>query len=97
MFHKRVPTFFSKNELFTFTIIIRVHLKGYFARKQSKTDYSKIFEKMRVAAALLFVYWFVALQWKMIIKSYNFVGTGDHKVGKMVAMSIFRDCQKDKS
>ena len=72
-------------------------MKGYFARKQSKTDYSKIFEKMRVAAALLFVYWFAALQWKMIIKSYNFVGTGDHKVGKMVAMSIFRDCQKDKS
>ena len=47
---------FSKNELFTFTTIIRLHLKGYFARKQSKADYSKIFEKMRVAVALLFVY-----------------------------------------
>ena len=42
------------------------------------------------------VYWFAALQWK-IIKSYDLVGAGAHKVGKIVAIPLFWECQKDKS
>ena len=70
-----------------FIAIIRIALKAYFAWKQLKVDYSKLFEKNKIAGAVLFVSWLVKYKWKKINENYNAVGTGAHKVGKVVSFS----------
>ena len=77
LLHKTVPAFFLIMSYSFFIAIIRRALKAYFAWKQLKVDYSKIFEKKKIVGTVLFVSGLVKYKWKKIfIENYNSVGAG---------------------
>ena len=59
-------------------------MKSHFERKQSKIDYSKLFEKNKNASTVLFGSEYCAFQWEKTIENHKSVGTGAHKVEKLV-------------
>ena len=85
----------SKNELFIFIAIIRQHLKVYLHENNQKQIIQNHSKKRK--SPVRFCLLIRCTSVKKIIKSYNFVGAGAHKVGKMVAIPIFCECEKDKS
>ena len=69
LLQKTVPAFFLIMSYSFFMVITRRALKGYFALKQLKADYSKIFGKKKIAGTVSFVSWLATYQWKKLLKT----------------------------
>ena len=90
-----MPKNFSKNELFIFISIIRQHFKAYLHENNQKQIIQKHSKKESRRYASIDLLHFS--EKKLLKAIYNSVGAGTHKVGKMVIIPIFCECEKDKS
>ena len=68
-----------------FIAIMRRALKAYFAWEQLKVDYSENIWKEENRGHGVVVSWLVKYKWKKVIKNYNAVSPGAHKIRKVVS------------